>query len=235
MHLGVAELRRRRGVHQVAGLDHNGIGIGGSDVTVPGDILIEFDVHQAVLFERMHLPRLALARLKKAERFGYGHLVDNDLALRERRLGNAVARLNNACPAGVRRGAYAGGAGKKLADRNGVGGIVGALVDDLEDIVRSKDRGGHLHAAGAPAVGHWHFAAGEGYLIARNSDRLEDGAPDCAFALLVEVGKVVGNASRHRAAPSLARTSATSRSPPRATSHSARSCRSSASSAWKST
>src|SRR4029453_342785 len=132
--------------------------------------------------------------------------------------GNAMARLDNACLAGVCRGAHPCGAGKELADRNGVGGIVGALVDNLEDIVRPEDRGGHLHTAGAPAVGHRHFAAGEGYLLARNGDRLEDGAPDRAFALLVEVGKVVGDTAGHGATPSPTWAATSSRSPPRAAS-----------------
>ena len=85
----------------------------------------------------------------------------------------------------------AGGLGEELADRDRVGGVVGALVDHLEHVVGAEDRGRHLHAAGAPAVGHRHFAAGERHLIAGDRDRLEDRAADHPLGLLVEIGEVV--------------------------------------------
>jgi hypothetical protein len=59
---------------------------------------------------------------------------------------------------------------KKRADRDGVGRVVGALVDHLQHVVATDDGGGHLHAAGAPAIGHRHLAAAERHLIAGHGD-----------------------------------------------------------------
>src|SRR5260221_10372925 len=41
-----------------------------------------------------------------------------------------------------------------------VGGVVGALVDDLECVVAANDTRRHLDPTGAPAIGQWHLAAG---------------------------------------------------------------------------
>ena len=84
-----------------------------------------------------------------------------------------------------------GGLGEELADRDRIGGVVGALVDHLEHVIGSEDRRRDLHAAGAPAVGHRHFPAGERHLIARDRDRLEDRAADHPLGLLVEIGEIV--------------------------------------------
>ncbi len=199
-------------------------------MAVPGDVLVELDVHQPVVFQRVHLPRLGLARLEEAQRLGDRHLIDEDLALLERRLRDAVAGLDDGRLGCMRGGGDAGRAGEEAADRDGVGGVVGALVDDLQHVVGAEDGGGDLHAAGAPAVRHRHLAAGERHLVAGDGDRLQDGAPDHALGLLVEVGEVVGRGRAHSAA---------SRSPESAAArlscHSRRSWRSRASSAWKST
>ena len=94
----------------------------------------------------------------------------------------------------------------------------------------------HLHAAGAPAIGHRHFARGERDLIAGNRDRLQDRAADHALGLLVEIGEIVG-AGGHSAACGRggAMLRPTGIPPPPRLSPSRRNCRSSASSAWKST
>jgi hypothetical protein len=63
MELRIVELRDRRGVHHVTAGYFRRVGVGGGDVRVLGDILVELDVHQAVLFQRMHAPGLGLARL----------------------------------------------------------------------------------------------------------------------------------------------------------------------------
>ena len=55
---------------------------------------------------------------------------------RERRLRDAVAGLDDGRLAGARRRRDAGGLGEKAADRDGVGRVVGALVDDLQHVVR---------------------------------------------------------------------------------------------------
>ena len=160
-------------------------------MAVARDVLVELDVHDAVFGERVHGARLGLARLEKAQRLGDRHLVDEDLFGGERRLGDAVAGLDDRRFGRVGRRRDVGGLGEEGADRHRVGGVVGALVDHLEHVVGTDDRGGHLHAAGAPAVGHRHLARGEGNLIAGNGDRLEDRAADHPLRLLVEIGEVV--------------------------------------------
>jgi hypothetical protein len=70
------------------------------------------------------------------------------------------------------------GPGEEFADRHRIGGVVGALVDHLEHVVRPEDGGGDLHPSGAPTLRHRHFAARERHLVSGNGDRLEDGAAD---------------------------------------------------------
>ena len=80
---------------------------------------------------------------------------------------------------------------KEVADRHGVGGVVCPLVDDLQHVRFANHAGGDLNTAGAPAVGHRHFAAAERHLVAGDRHSLKDGAADHAFSLLVQIGKVV--------------------------------------------
>ena len=196
-------------------------------MAVAGDVLVELDVHQPVFAERMHAPRLGLARLEEAQRLGDRHLVDEDLAGVQRRLGNPVPGLDDGRVRRRGRGCDAGGLGEEVADRDRVGGVVGALVDHLEHVVGPEDRRRHLHAAGAPAIGHRHFAAGERHLIAGDRDRLEDGAADHPLGLLVEIGEIVGRRVHSAASCTVGRLSACS--------NSARSLRNRPSSDWKST
>ena len=107
---------------------------------VLGDVLVELHMHQPVFLERMHLARLGLARLEEAQRLGDRHLIDQDLAGLELLSGNAVAGLDDRRLAGMRRRRDIGDLGEEGADRDGVGGVVGALVDDLQHIVRADDR-----------------------------------------------------------------------------------------------
>ena len=93
---------------------------------------------------------------------------------------------------------HAGRTGEEVPDADGVGGVVGALVDDLEHVVATDDRGRDLDATGAPTVGQRHFAAAEGHLIAGDRDRLEDGAADHPLGLLVEIGEVIARQGRFR-------------------------------------
>ena len=196
-----------------------------------GDVLVELHMHQAVFGERMHAARLGLARLEEAQRLRDRHLIDQHLVRVQRRLGNAVARLDHGRLIRRGRGGDAGGLGEEFADRDRVGGVVGALVDHLQHVLRSEDRGGHLHAAGAPAIGHRHFAAGERHLIAGDRDRLEDRAADHPLGLLVEIGEIVGGRV-HSAASFMASGALASAE---ASANSLRSLRSRPSSDWKST
>ncbi len=226
VHLRVVELRRGRRVHDVAAGDLDRIGIGGGDVAVARDVLVELDVHEAVVGERMELARLCLTRLEEAERLGDRHLVDDDLAGRELRFGDAVAGLDDGRRGSRGGGGDAGGAGEELADGDGVGGVVRALVDYLQHVVRAEDGRRHLHAAGAPAIGHRHLAAGERNLVTGNGDRLQNRATDHPLGLLVEVGEVV-------AGDGVGAHSAASATAPAA--WAARIARTSTNSAWKST
>ena len=53
-------------------------------MAVAGDVLVKLDMHQAVFFQRVHLARLGLARLKEPQWLGNGHLIDQDLPFFER-------------------------------------------------------------------------------------------------------------------------------------------------------
>ena len=193
VHLRIVEFRRRRRVHHIAALDLHRIGVGRGDAAVAGDVLVELHMHQAVFLERMHLARLGLARLEEAQRLGDRHLVDQHLAGARAAASGMRWRVWMIVASPVSRGHRdIGDLLEEGADRDGVGGVVGALVDDLQHVVRADDRGRHLHAAGAPAIGHRHFAAGERHLVAGDGDRLEDRAADHPLGLLVEIGEVVG-------------------------------------------
>lgn len=169
-------------------------------MAVAGDVLVELHMHEPVFFQRMHLARLGFARLEEAQGFRNGHLVDERLPLSQLLLGNAVARLDDRRLRRPRGGGDVGDLLEEGADRNGVRRVVGALVDHLEHVVGPEDGGGHLHAAGTPAIGHGHFARGEGHLIAGNGDRLQDRAADHPLRLLVQIGEVVSCEVVHSAA-----------------------------------
>ena len=103
------------------------------------NILVELDMHQAIFFQRMHHARLCLTRLEEAKRLRDWHLVDDDLAMGERRLGNAVAGLDDRCISCPCRRCNIRNLGEKGPDRHRIGGIIGALIDDLEHVVRAQD------------------------------------------------------------------------------------------------
>ena len=227
VHLRIVEFRRRRRIHDVAGVHLHRIGVGRRDMSEAGDVLVQLDVHQAVFAERMHAPRLGLARLQEAQRFRDRHLIDQHLARVQRRFGDPVPGLDHRCVHGVGRRLHAGGLGEELSDRDRVGGVVGALIDHLQHVVGPEDRRCHLHAAGAPAVGHRHFAARERHLIAGDRDRLQDGAADHPLGLLVQIGEIVGRRV-HSAASCIAGCAS-------ASANSWRNLRNRPSSDWKST
>src|SRR5262245_36696327 len=74
VHLRIVELGRGGGVHHVAPVDLHRIRIAGGDVSMARDVLVQLDVHDAVVGERMHAARLGFARLEKAQRLGDRHL-----------------------------------------------------------------------------------------------------------------------------------------------------------------
>lgn len=113
-------------------------------MTVAGDVLVELHMHQPVFLERMHLSRLGLARLEEAQGFRDRHLVDERLAFGELFLRNAVARLDDRRFLRLGCDRDIGDLLEEGADRDSVGGVVGALVDDLQDVLRTEDRGGDL-------------------------------------------------------------------------------------------
>ncbi|HEY6497724.1 MAG TPA: alpha-D-ribose 1-methylphosphonate 5-phosphate C-P-lyase PhnJ, partial [Trebonia sp.] len=49
VHLRVVEARDGRRRHEVAAVDHDGVVVGGGDVAVPGDVLVQLDVHEPVV------------------------------------------------------------------------------------------------------------------------------------------------------------------------------------------
>ena len=176
-------------------------------------------MHEAVFFQLVHLACLGLARFQKAQRLGDRDLEDKDLPLGQRGFGDAVAGLDDGGIKGGFGGHHAGGLLEEAADRDRVGRVIGALVDDFQHVLGHQAGRCDLHAAGAPTVGHRHLAAGKGDLIAGDRDGFQQRAADHAFGVLVKVGEVVVG---HSAAFWVAKASA-------------RSFRISSSSAWKST
>ncbi|BAK11777.1 carbon-phosphorus lyase complex subunit [Pantoea ananatis AJ13355] len=171
VHLRVIEFGNRRRIHHIAIVDLHRIGIGGGDVAETGDIFVQFDLHDAVLFQRMHGAGFLLARLNKAQRLGNRHLKNQDLIFFQRGFRNTVTRLNQRGIHRAFRGGRAAHSLEETTDGDGVGRIVRALVDDFQNVFVANDAGGDLNPAGAPAVRHRHFASGKGHLIAGNRHR----------------------------------------------------------------
>ncbi|EJK92807.1 PhnJ, carbon-phosphorus lyase complex subunit [Klebsiella pneumoniae subsp. pneumoniae DSM 30104 = JCM 1662 = NBRC 14940] len=193
VHFRVIEFRDRRRVHHVAAIDLHRIGVGGGDMAEAGDIFIQFHLHDAVLFQGVHGAGFGFTRLDKAQWLRDRHLVDQDLILHQRRLRDPVAGLDQGGVFGTLGGGDAGDALKELTNRHRVGGVIRALVNHLQHVVLTDDAGGQLDAAGAPAVGHWHFAPAERHLVAGNRYRFENSPADHALGLLVEVSKVIAS------------------------------------------
>ena len=120
-------------------------------------------------------------RLKPAQRLRQRHLIHHDLRLGERLLGDAVSGLDDGGLVRMGRGGDAGGLAEEIPDGHGVGGVVGALIDDLEHVVPAEDARGNLNPAGPPSAGHGHLAAGERHLIAGDGNGLE-AAGSCVWS-----------------------------------------------------
>ena len=189
MHLGVVETGDGRRAHDVAPGHAHGIVETRGDGAVAHDVLVELHVHDAVFLQRVEGAGFPFARLQPAQRFGERHLIDHDLRLGQGLLGDAVAGLDDAGLVRAGCGGDAGGLAEKVPDGHGVGGVIRALIDDLEHVVRADDAGSYLNPARAPAAGHGHFAAGEGHLIAGDRHGLEQAAPDHPLGRFVKVGE----------------------------------------------
>jgi len=61
------------------------VDVGGRDMPVLCDVLIEFHMDDAVILKRVHVTRFCLSRLKKTQRLGDRHLVDDGLMLSQSR------------------------------------------------------------------------------------------------------------------------------------------------------
>ena len=228
VHLGVVELGDGRWRHQVTLVDHDGIVVAARDGAQLGNVFVQAHMHQAVFGQRMHLDCLAPTRLQLGQRLGHGHLVHQDLFRGQRQLGYAVACLDQRRIACFLGSGYAGGARKKAAYVDGIGGVIRPLVNYLEHIVQPDDAGRYLHTTRAPAVRKWHFARSEWHLVAGHRHGFEQGAAYAFFGALVQKRKVV--VAVHHAASCCCSGSDVS-----ACAWLARSLRTSSSSAWKST
>src|SRR5262249_40603685 len=91
----------------------------------------------------------------------------------------------------ARRRAHPGRPLEELPDADGVGGVVGALVDHLEDVVGPDDARRHLDATGPPSVRERHLAAPERHLVPRDGHAFQERAADHPLRLLVEECEVV--------------------------------------------
>src|SRR3546814_876122 len=139
----------------------------------------------------MHAARFGIRRLDEAQRLRYGHLKDHDLPFAQGRFGYAMTRLNDGGLVRALGGLHAGGAHEKAPYRHCVGGVVSPLVDNLQHIALAQYGGGHLHAAGAPAVRQGHFTPAERHLITRYGHRFEQAASQAALGLLIQVSEVI--------------------------------------------
>lgn len=189
--LRIVELRDRRRRAQVAAVDDHRVIVRRRDAAVMHDVLVQLHAHQPVIGVRVQLRAFGRARLQAKERLRHRHLIDEDLTLGERRLRNAVARLDDRRLRRLRRRRDARGAREEATDVDRVRRFVGALIDHLQRIVAADQRGRHLNAARSPAERQRHLARRERHLIARHRDRLEQRAADHPLRLLVEVREVV--------------------------------------------
>jgi hypothetical protein len=73
-----------------------------------------------------------------------------------------------------------------VAQADRIDRIVGALVDDLEAVLRHGDGQADLHAAGAETARDRHLAAGVGHLVAGHGQGLEQAATHLAHREVVE-------------------------------------------------
>ncbi|CAH0300444.1 hypothetical protein SRABI106_03758 [Rahnella aquatilis] len=191
VHFRVIKFRDRRRIHHVAVIHFHRIGVSGGDMAEAGDVFIQFHLHHAVFFQRVHFAGFGFTRFDKAQRFRDRHLENQDLIFLQRRFRNTVTGLDQAGFHGFPGRFHSRDALEKFADRHGIGGVIRALVDHLQHIFFADHAGSELDPAGAPAVRHRHLATGERHLITGDRHGFEDPTSDHAFGLFVEITVVV--------------------------------------------
>lgn len=70
--LGVSNFEMGGRIHHITPLDMHRIRIAGRNLTISGDIPVELDMHQPVIFQRIHPPSLGSARFEKRRVSGIG-------------------------------------------------------------------------------------------------------------------------------------------------------------------
>ena len=190
VHLGVVKLGDRRRRHDVAVVHDHRVVIGGGNVAVARNVLIQLHMHQAVLGQAMQCAGLGFTRLQALHGFRHRHLVDQNLPLGQGHFRNAVTRLNQRGLMGARGGIDARRAFKKAPNIDGVDRVIGALVDHFERVVGPNDRCSDLDASSTPAIRQWHFSGAKRHLATRNGHRFQNGAADHALGALVKIRKV---------------------------------------------
>ena len=166
-----------------------------------GNVLIQSDLHQAIISHRMHAPALSFARFEAEHRFGLRHLKDQDLSRLEGHFRNPVPGLNQGGFCCVRRGLYACRAGNEAADIDRIRGVISPLIDHLQNVIRPDERAGQLQASGSPSVGQGHLTACKRYLIPGDRDRLEDRSANHALGLFVQIRKIKFRVAHDSRAP----------------------------------
>ena len=85
-------------------------------MAVGGDVLIEFDMHEAIFLKCMHLSGFGLPRLQETQGLRNRHLVDKRLVGLQRFFRNAVPGLDDGCIRSMGGGAHFGCLFKELPD-----------------------------------------------------------------------------------------------------------------------
>ena len=140
-------------------------------MTEAGDIFIQFYLHDAVLFQRVHGASFRFTRFDKAQRLRDRYLEDDYLIFHQRRFRDAVAGLDQRRIFRTLSGIHPGHTLEEITNRHGVSGVVCALVNHLQYVRLANHAGGELDAAGSPAVGHRHLASAKRHLITGDCHR----------------------------------------------------------------
>ena len=140
---------------------------------------------QTIFGISMHRACLCFAGLQTSQRLWLRHLEHHDLTIRQGLLRDAVPRLDDRCFAGVFGCGNVGHCREKPADGDGIGGVIGPLVNALVNVFRANDCCGQLDTACTPTIRHRHFARAKGDLIAGYCQSLQNSAADHPLGLLI--------------------------------------------------
>ena len=155
-----------------------------------GDVLIELDMHQAVVSHGVHSAGSGGSGFKALKRLGYRYLIDHDLSLDQRVFRNSVPGLDQSGRFSILGRHDASCFLEKLANVHGVDRVITPLIDHFKGIVLPNDGGSDLNAACSPTVWQGHFLGGKWHLIAWDGDGLQKRASNHALGLFVQVGKI---------------------------------------------